>query len=219
MVEKIGLFEVNQASPTTLFIREKQVSNNTNSSPKIHNKVSDKKLLDDILTIINENNRRDDEWIHIGYLGTQLKNKGYNPKDFGCKTFRQLLLNTDGVRHQNIKNGDYFSLSDKSQIKPATQRHLNPSNNHLMNTKLYQLLLKNKNKIDKKIKELLLRYANLNTLDFWRLLSKNLPDEFMGDVSQNHDCFVLFVRCELHELDLMAQEHGFLFCASGANTH
>lgn len=220
LVEKIGLFEVNQASPTTLFIREKQVSNNTNSSPKIHNKVSDKKLLDDILTIINENNRRDDEWVHIGYLGGQLKNKSYNPKDFGFKTFGQLLLNTDGVIHQNIKNGDYFSLSDKSQIKPITHNNLNSSDDdNLTDTKLYQLLLKNKDKINNKIKELLLRYANLNTLDFWRLLSKNLPDEFMDDISQNHDCFVLFVHCELHELDLMAQEHGFLFCASGANTH
>lgn len=220
LIKKISLFETKQVNKTTLNVREKP-NNSELSKAKTDNsdKINNQQLLSDILAAINENNSKDDAWIHIGYLGTQLKNKGYNPKDFGCKTFRQLLLNTDGVRHQNIKNGDYFSLSDKSWIKPATQRHLNPSDNHLMNTKLHQLLLKNKAKIDKKIKELLLRYANLNTLDFWRLLSKNLPDEFMDDVSQNHDCFVLFVRCELHELDLMAQEHGFLFCASRANTH
>lgn len=151
MIKKISLFETKQVNKTTLNVREKP-NNSEPSKAKTDNsdKINNQQLLSDILAAINENNSKDDAWIHIGYLGTQLKNKGYNPKDFGCKTFRQLLLNTDGVRHQNIKNGDYFSLSDKSQIKPATQRHLNPSDNHLMNTKLYQLLLKNKDKIDKK---------------------------------------------------------------------
>lgn len=221
LIKEISLFETKQVNKTTLNVREKP-NNSEPSKVKTDNsdKINNQQLLSDILAAINENNSKDDAWIHIGYLGTQLKNKGYNPKDFGCKTFRQLLLNTDGVRHQNIKNGDYFSLSDKSQIKPITHNNLNSSDDdNLTDTKLYQLLLKNKDKINNKIKELLLRYANLNTLDFWRLLSKNIPDEFMDDVSQNHDCFVLFVRCELHELDLMAQENGFLFCASGANTH
>lgn len=219
LIKKIGLFETKQANKTTLIIREKP-SGSKQSKVKTSNsdKINNQQLLNDMLVIINENNLRADEWVHIGYLGSQLKNKGYNPKDFGVKTFGQFLLNADGVIHKKINHGDYFSLSDKSQIKPITHNNLNTSDDdNLIDTKLYQLLLKNKGKINSKIKELLSKYAQLNTLDFWQLLSKNLPDELINKTHQNHDCFVLFVRRELHELDLIKQEHGFLFCASPPN--
>lgn len=117
LINRIDLFEIKQVNQTSLFIKEK-INNTVTPTPNIK-KIENQQLLDDILEIINTNNLRIDEWIHIGQLGTQLKIKGYNPKDFGFKSFRALLENTQGV---TIKHTDpstiCFSLADQSQILP-----------------------------------------------------------------------------------------------------
>lgn len=104
LIEQIDLFDI-KTLKSALFIKDK-------NNKQIHNK----KLIDDILIIINENTLRTDEWIHIGYLGSQLKSKGYNPKKFGFKSFTSLLENIDGVISKKVNNGYFFTLKDKSKI-------------------------------------------------------------------------------------------------------
>lgn len=113
LINQIDLFETKQADKTTLLIREKNNGKTSNIAM-----IQNKKLLNDLLEIINENNLRKSEWVHIGYLGSQLKNKGYNPKDFGVKTFGLLLKNTQGVETGKGNYLNYFTLANKSQIKP-----------------------------------------------------------------------------------------------------
>lgn len=114
LIEKLELFELKQVNKTTLFIREKS----NNSQIQKVKTINNQQLLDDITQIINENPMRTDEWLHIGTLGGQLKQKGYNPKNFGLKTFTALLENTNGVINKRENGGIFFTLKDKSGIKP-----------------------------------------------------------------------------------------------------
>lgn len=83
--------------------------------------ISTQNLLDDILLIINENVWRVDEWVHIGYLGSRLKSKGYRPKNFGFKSFTLLLENTKGIISKQKNNSYFFTLEDKSKIIALNQ--------------------------------------------------------------------------------------------------
>lgn len=118
LIEQIDLFEI-KLNNSSLFVREKS---NDNFPPITKNKAKIKNpaLLDDVLQIINENNLRTDEWVHIGYLGSQLKNKGYNPKNFGFKSFSLLLENIDGILIRKNGSTVHITLTDKSKIKPVT---------------------------------------------------------------------------------------------------
>lgn len=113
LIEKLELFELKQVDKTTLVIREKS----NNSQIQKVKTINNQKLLDDLLNIINSDNSRTDEWVHIGSLGTQLKNKGYNPKNFGFKTFTALLENANGVITKRENGGIFFTLKDKKHIK------------------------------------------------------------------------------------------------------
>lgn len=74
------------------------------------------KLLDDIAMIIAENPMRVDNWVHIGYLGSQLRQLGYNPKDYGFKTSTAFLEDISGLSVKRENGGIYFTLFDDSKI-------------------------------------------------------------------------------------------------------
>lgn len=218
LIDQIDLFETKLANKTSLFIRETTKNNSQttkNKTPKIKNQ----KLLDDLLEIINENELRKNEWVHIGYLGSQLKNRGYNPKEFGVKTFGLLLKNTDGVE---IGKGDYleyFTLTNKSKIKPITQKtiaqsieNITPNTINFKSTYLYQILLKNREKISNKIEEILIKNIELSVEVFWDSISKNLSAELLLENNQSQNCFIEFINNELSHFQLIKKDNKLIFC-------
>lgn len=118
LINQIDLFEFSMIDKK-LFIREK-INSKTNLATVEKNQdttLNHQQLLSDMLQIINENTVRVDEWVHIGYLGSQLKNKGYQPNDFGFKSFTELLSSVNGIIMRKNENTIYFTLADKSKIK------------------------------------------------------------------------------------------------------
>lgn len=115
LIQDIDLFEV-EILKSAIFIREKS-NDSSPQTTKAKTKIKSQALLDDVLQIINENNLRTDEWVHIGYLGSQLKNKGYNPKNFGFKSFSLLLENIDGILIRKNGSTVHITLTDKSKIQ------------------------------------------------------------------------------------------------------
>ncbi|MDO4450601.1 MAG: hypothetical protein Q4B79_06565 [Moraxella sp.] len=191
------------------FIREISNDKSTVANTKIHNQ----KLLDDITQIINENTTRTDEWVHIGYLGSQLKNKGYNPKDLGFKTFGLLLANAWGITHKKVGSGDYFTLADQSNIQPANKtKAIKPKYNlDLQSTHFYQILLRNKMVISHKIQQFLDGGQEIDINDFLNLIIKNIPKEMMLDDKSNHECFLMFIEYELIQFKLIYKDNKAIF--------
>lgn len=111
IIECIDLFEV-KVNNSSVFIREK--ANNK--------KIVNEKLIEDILLIINQNVTRTDEWVHIGYLGSQLKNQGYNPKNFGFKSFALLFDNLEGIVVRKNGSTIHLTLEDTSRIQNIQSR-------------------------------------------------------------------------------------------------
>lgn len=115
LIKEIDLFEI-KTMKSGLYIREKS-NDNSPQMTATKTKINNQALLDDILQAINESNLRTDEWVHIGYLGSQLKNKGYNPKDFGFKSFSLLFENTNGILIRKNGSTVHITLADKSKIQ------------------------------------------------------------------------------------------------------
>lgn len=161
LIEKLELFELKQVNKTTLVIREK--SNNTTQIPKVK-AINNQKLLDDITQIINENPMRKDEWTHIGYLGSRLKQLDYNPKDFGVKTFTLLLRGLNGIENKIVGSTDYFTLTDKSNIKPIAKQ-TNAETENFINTRLYVVLKRNEVPIGNQVKKMLESWRKITHLN------------------------------------------------------
>lgn len=106
--ESIDVFDI-KVLKNGLYIRE------TALMPK-KEQVNNKRLVENIAGIINSTVSVDG-WVHIGYLGSQLKNQGYNPKDYGFKNFRIFLESVKGVIVKEEKEGIFFSLEDRSKIR------------------------------------------------------------------------------------------------------
>lgn len=198
LMDQLDLFEFKQINKTKLCVRQK--SHPSSNTKTIHHQ----KLLDDILHIINDNALRQDEWVHIGYLGSQLKNRGYDPKEFGEKSFTALLSSLQGIDSKIVDGGYYYTLTDKSNIKPInpTASKSEPKTQSPIDfktTPLYQILFKNKDKLNAKIKELIAKNHELNVFDFWELLSKNLTEKVLLDNNQSYDCFLQFIQDNLNQ--------------------
>ncbi len=213
LISQIDLFEIKQINKTTLCIREKSPH-----QPPITKTINNQKLLDDILHIINDNTLRQDEWVHIGYLGSQLKNKGYDPKEFGKKSFTTLLSSLQGIDSKTVDGGYYYTLTDKSNIKPinsetSPSKPKTKSPMDFKTTSLYHILFRNKDKLNAKIKELIAKNHELNVFDFWELLSKNLTEKVLLDNNQSYDCFLQFIKDNLNELQLLTKDNKTILVA------
>lgn len=140
---------------------------------------------------------RKDEWTHIGYLGSQLKQMGYHPKDFGVKTFGLLLRNAQGVEAGKADYLDYFTLVDKSKIKPMIKQDDTQTPN-FTNTRLYAVLKRNEVPISNQIKKMLEKNGIFEPKDLWLLLSPKLPNEILLPDNQSYECFEFFIKTELN---------------------
>ena len=82
-----------------LMIRQKPSQNKTKNLPTDATTLTqEQKVLDDIYEIfakpiIKKLLTKNQGWLHIGQFGSELKNKGYNPTQFGVKNFTQLAEN------------------------------------------------------------------------------------------------------------------------------
>lgn len=196
LMNKLELFEFKQGNKKTLWVREKSNSQTTNTIQQTK-KISNQKLLDDIAQIINENPMRKDEWTHIGYLGSQLKQMGYHPKDFGVKTFTLLLRSLNGIENKIVSSTDYFTLTDKSKIKPIAKQ-TNTETANFTNTRLYAVLKRNEVPISNQIKKMLEKNGIFEPKDLWLLLSPKLPNEILLPDNQSYECFEFFIKTELN---------------------
>lgn len=206
LIKQIDLFEFKLVG-SKLFIREKITEQDTkiNVVEQAKNiKLNNQQLLNDILQIINENTVRADEWVHIGYLGSQLKNRGYQPKDYGFKSFPVLLENTDGVMIR--KNGSiiYSTLSDKSKIRPIkpVEEGQISSNQGLEDTNFYKLLISNKIQIYDKIKKLLDEGIKLKFYELWLMVHKSVPSHILLADKESYECFMYFFKRNLTHFTL-----------------
>ena len=98
LFNQIDLFET-QMQNNLLMIRQKPSQNKTKNLPTdATTLIQEQKLLDDIYEIfakpiIKKLLTKNQGWLHIGQFGSELKNKGYNPTQFGVKNFTKLAEN------------------------------------------------------------------------------------------------------------------------------
>lgn len=200
LIEQIGLFEF-ESLENKLFIRE-NINNKKHVETTEKNqtiKLNHQQLLNDVLQIINSDNSRTDEWSHISHLGGQLKNKGYQPKEFGFKSFTDLLRNVKGMVMNKKGSTIYFTLSDKSKIKPITsnKENLESFTEGIEESGLYKLLIHNKIQITNKIKVLLERDSQLKFYDLWKMVHTNLPSHIVLSDKESWEYFMYFFKKEL----------------------
>lgn len=83
LIKSLGVFDFKHVD-NQAFIKPKSPAHGTKP-------LTDHTLITDIIDILNNNPLRQDEWTHIGQLGSQLKQKGHDAKHYGYKTFTQLI--------------------------------------------------------------------------------------------------------------------------------
>lgn len=128
LIQEIDLFTV-KLDKLVVYVAETEVVRSQlgqKQQGKIVLSLNEEKLSDDISQIIVENPFYSDEWVHIGYLGSQLKHRGYEPKNYGFKTFTAFL---DGLSHMILKQekdgGLYFTLKDQSKMAVLLEQRAN----------------------------------------------------------------------------------------------